>query len=355
MRVDFLNIDSIYKPSKYRLPLWLIRILHYEYWPFYIFYLPVFVYYLWLSIKSKSLTWIAIANPAITYGGLIGESKYEILKLVDEKYLPVTLSINKQQPVEEVLLCISERKLDYPVICKPDVGERGKGVAKIYSEKELANYHNNEVGNYIIQEFIDYEIELGVFYYCYPDKSKSDITSITGKKFLSVIGNGMNTVQELMQQNDRARFQISRMWNYIGEDGMNEILNKGNIKILEPIGNHSRGTYFTNENKLINKQLVNVFDKIIENIHGFNYGRLDIRVKSLEQLYIGESIKIMEINGVSSEPGHIYDQESMNLFSAWRDLLSHYTILNKIASINYKNGIHYPSLKKIIKQLKTHL
>ena len=33
-----------------------------------------------------------------------------------------------------------------------------------------------------------------------------------------------------------------------------------------------------------------------------------MKVNSIEDLYEGRNIKIMELNGVSSDPGHIYDR-----------------------------------------------
>jgi len=41
-----------------------------------------------------------------------------------------------------------------------------------------------------------------------------------------------------------------------------EILPAGTVKLLEPIGNHNRGTKFLDGNHLINSELLNFFDAL---------------------------------------------------------------------------------------------
>ena len=55
------------------------RWTHWEFWPAWLFYLPVGAYYLWLALRYRSFSLPATANPGIPTGGLIGESKCEII------------------------------------------------------------------------------------------------------------------------------------------------------------------------------------------------------------------------------------------------------------------------------------
>ena len=96
-------------------------------------------------------------------------------------------------------------------IAKPILGERGDGVTKIESVRDLILYNQNADNEYIIQEFIDYRIELGVFYSRKPSEAKGKITSITLKEFLSVTGDGRSTLAELIAFNSRARFQEKKL------------------------------------------------------------------------------------------------------------------------------------------------
>ena len=56
----------------------------------------------------------------------------------------------------------------------------------------------------------------------------------------------------------------------------------------------------------------------------------------------------MELNGASSEPGHIYDSAN-TLFKAYKDLLFHWKRLSVISHENMKNGLRPVSFSLIIK------
>ena len=124
----------------------------------------------------------------------------------------------------------------------------------------------------------------------------------------------------------------------IGDMGMEEVIKAGEKRILEPIGNHCRGTKFLDDNHLINSQIDKIFDKIALPIDGFHFGRFDMKVKSIEDLYEGKNIRIMELNGVSSEPGHIYDPKN-TLWAAYRDLAHHWKIIADISIQQQRKGI----------------
>ena len=129
--------------------------------------------------------------------------------------------------------------------------------------------------------------------------------------------------------NPRAKLQLSSLEMVLG-DQLEEVLPNGEEKELESIGNHCRGTAFLNGNDLINDQLHEVFDQICKNIPGFYFGRFDLRCSSLDDLYWGQGIKIMELNGAGSEPGHIY-QPGTSIFTAYKDIFHHLNILLKIS------------------------
>ncbi|MGL4597449.1 MAG: hypothetical protein ACRCYO_07980, partial [Bacteroidia bacterium] len=65
-----------------------------------------------------------------------------------------------------------------------------------------------------------------------------------------------------------------------------------------------------------------------------------LKVRNIEDLYAGQNIKIMELNGASSEPGHIYDS-SNTLFLAYKDLAAHWKRLAEISKVNILAG-HKP-------------
>lgn len=135
---------------------------------------------------------------------------------------------------------------------------------------------------------------------------------------------------------------------------LNIVLKEEEKKQLSEIGNHCKGATFYDANDLINDDLHRVFDMISIPIKGFHFGRFDIKIQSINDLYKGENIKILELNGANSEPTHIYDPK-MPLWKAYRDMFSHWKVLFKISRLNNKNGVNYASSKSILKEIKKRL
>ncbi len=335
-----------------RLPLFLVKIFNYEYWSWWVFYLPMTPYWLFQAIRARSLTYFTAVNPGIEAGGFYGEHKSEILKYIPAEYLPVTIYVSPGLNFEELLSVLKSRNLHYPLIAKPNVGERGTSVEKILSETQLKAYHETIAAEYLIQEFVDYPIELGVLFSRMPGEKSGRVSSLTLKEFLTVTGDGKSTIETLVLNNTRARFQLNALRHRLGI-GMNEVLPEGEKRVLEPIGNHCRGTKFVNANHLINERLHGVFSAIADSFDGFYYGRFDMKVTSIEDLYAGKNIRIMELNGVSSDPGHIYDPRYY-LWQAYRDLAWHWNRVAEISMANQKKGISPLPLRKMIELIKQH-
>ena len=332
---------------KMRLTSFFARISMYEYWPMWVFYMPIFPYYLYLAMKYRSWAFFSAANPGIYLGGFFGESKEEIMKLIPSNYLPQTVFIDPNLPEEKLKL----ETFTFPLIVKPDVGERGTGVMKIESMDEYLAYFSKQTEIFLVQEFVTYPIELGVLYSRLPNETKGKVSSITGKEFLTVIGDGTSSVLQLMGKSVRARFQIRRFQQERSESCLNQVLKNGETLLLEPIGNHCRGTRFINRNDLINDQLTQVFDKICLPIDGFYFGRFDLKVSSEEDLMTGSNIKIMELNGASSEPGHVYD-EDFKLFQAYKSITWHWSRLGEISKINRARGVKPAKLREVWREWK---
>jgi len=323
--------------------LW-TKLTKWEYWPFEVVYLPIFFYWLWLSMKARSFFFFSAANPSIESGGMLGESKFRILEKIQDRFKPKTLFIPMPLDMNAILQRIQQAGISFPLIAKPDVGERGWKVEKIHNPDELAAYVQPMRVDFLIQEYIDYEIELGLFYYRFPSQHKGVISSIVMKEFLTLTGNGKSTLQELIVGDERARLQyhvLAAKYPAL----MENILPSDEKVTLVSIGNHSRGTKFINGNHLINNRLLDVFDGISQSIPGFHYGRYDIRCKSLEELYDGREIKILELNGAGAEPAHIYDPK-FPFLEAYGVLFHHWSVLYQISKANSLNGTAFMSLRE---------
>lgn len=335
-----------------RIPLFLVKVFNYEYWPWWLFYLPMTPYWLYQAVRAKSLTFFTVVNPGIEAGGFYGEHKTEIMKHISSEYLAKTIFLPLGTAFDELPKLLITNDLQYPIIAKPNIGERGTSVVKIESVEELHQYHESANAGYLIQEFIAYPIELGVLFSKMPNDEVGKVSSVTLKEFLSVTGDGKSTIEELVLQNTRARLQIKSLQKRLGKS-MQNVLSLSENRLLEPIGNHCRGTKFVNANYLINNQLHLVFSKISEGFDGFYYGRFDMKVESIDDLYEGKNIRIMELNGVSSDPGHILDPHYY-LWQAYSDIMWHWKRAADISIFNQKKGSKPLPFSEILAIVKEH-
>ncbi len=324
------------------------KIIKWEFWPFWFFYIPVYAKWISLGIKARSFMFFTASNPSMEMGGFGDYSKFATLETLPQEYKPLTYFITGDNKKQKIL----NHNIDYPFILKPDRGERGYGVEKIDNEASLEHYLKNAVDEIILQEYVPYAIEVGVMYHRIPGNNNGEITSVVIKEFLSTTGDGSSTLQELFKKGNRTKFYLDLLFEKY-EHRLNEVLNQHEYIELEAIGNHCRGTAFLNGNHLINEQLVEVFDKISLKMEDHFFGRFDLRVSSYEDLYNGKNIKIMEVNGANSEPAHIYDP-SMRIMEAYRVLFSHWQNLYEVSIVNRNKGIEYMPLGVGIKKLRTH-
>lgn len=320
------------------------KLTHWEFWPWPVIYFPIVLYGGWLSLKARSPFFFFSVNPGIESGGLLIESKKDILDMIPELLKPKTLFFEFPSSFDEIIKEMNRNGMHFPVIAKPDYGERGWMVEKIEDPEELKNYINQIRLNMLIQEFVDFPLELGIFYYRIPGSPAGRISSVVGKELLHVIGNGQSTVRNLIEQDPRARLHLTDVEKRHG-GLMNQVPSKNERVELLSIGNHCRGATFLNRNDLIDQQLEDMIDSVARLIPGFYYGRFDIRCSSIDALKQGHSFKILELNGGKSEPAHIYHPGS-SLFEAYRVLFFHWNILFRIAVKNHQNGYTFPSFKE---------
>jgi len=329
----------------------LIKLLNWEYWPFNLIYFPIYLYWLFLSVKARSLFFFRAANPGIETGGMIGESKITILDMVPSDYKPPTIFLINGTTTEQVIKLMKINKLSYPIILKPDIGERGWKVEKIENRQSLNQYLEKNRINLLLQDYVDLPIELAVMYYRFPGEKKGKVISLAIKEFLCVTGDGNSSVLDLIKAKPRAFLQMPVLKEKY-PDLMPQIPDKNEEIELVSIGNHCRGTKFLNGNHLIDDGLTKAFDRISDQLTEVYFCRFDIKCNSIAELKEGKQIRIMEINGVGSEPAHIYDPH-YTLIQAYGDLFHQWKMMYRISKINRKKGASYMSLREAIKKLRS--
>lgn len=321
---------------------WYIQCTHLEYWPSWFFYIPVWIQHWWLAIKTKNLFFFLSTNPAID-GFILSDSKFKTLQLVPDAFKPKMVLVSTKNSVVDVFESMKGANINFPIILKPDIGFRGLKVSKIDTIGMLKAALVDLRVEHIIQEYIADPLEVGIFYYRYPNESKGHIPSVTVKAFLKITGDGEHTFAELIDENPRAILQRDKLYEKF-KAKWDAIIPEGDNVALEEIGNHNRGTKFINGNDLIDDALLKVFDDLSHRMKDFYFGRFDIKVVSMEALKKGKNYKILEVNGVGGEPTHIYDSDT-SVLKAWKDLCFTWRVAAKIATINFEKGIEKPTYR----------
>lgn len=319
---------------------WFYRKVRWEFWPPFAFYPPVFLYLLYLGIKFRGFTVFTAANPAIVAGGFIGESKYQILKNISgagDRMLRFALIPKDSADARKSAATsfLAQNGLSYPVILKPDAGQRGSGVAVVRSERQLHEYLANAPYDTLIQEFAPGQ-EFGVFYYRYPGETRGHILSITQKNLPILTGDGKQTLEHLILSDDRA-VCMADFYCRKNESHLERVPTAAeNIQLVE-LGTHCRGAIFLDGNHMITPELTESIDRISQTFPGFYFGRYDVRTPSLVDFKAGRNFKVVELNGVSSEATDIYDPKN-SLWRAYRVLFKQWRIAFEIGSENRKRG-----------------
>lgn len=325
----------------------LIKWTNYEFWPFWLFYGPLTPWYIYKILTAGAPAYFCTANPGMKWGGFINYSKIKILNQIHERFKPKTLFFKS--------ITTSNPPMDFPFIAKPDEGERGIAVELIRNQNDWDNYLSVNRHDLIIQEFNTFPLEFGAFYVKLPKEKKGKLISMTGKDFLHFEGDGQSTFRELIDLNIRAIFRKEYLLQRYASE-LDRVLVKGEKILIEPIGNHNRGTVFLDSTDLITPSLEAAIDEIAQGIKGFNYGRFDLKAESIEALQNGKFV-ILEVNGANSEATHVYDPKH-NLIFAYKEVIKHLGYQHKIAKQNHELGhpyVKWPLLaKELIQRYRTN-
>ncbi|MCI0746336.1 MAG: VTT domain-containing protein [Verrucomicrobia subdivision 3 bacterium] len=313
-----------------------------EFWPAWLFYAPVAVNYLRLAIRHRSVTLPTAANPGIFSGGFVGESKIATLRSLYASSPDFTAEahlLDSAPPTERLatLQRLRDRHhINHPFILKPDVGQRGIGVKLIRTEDQAATCLQQTRSPLVVQRYVPGPHEIGVFYYRFPDEPHGRVFAITEKIFPSIIGDGRHSVEELVWQDDRARFLAEKYLQRFGKRRY-DVVPAGEILKLIEAGNHAQGCIFRDGSHLYSRELEHRIDEISRRLEGFFIGRYDIRYSSEDDLRVARNFHIIELNGAASEATNIYDARN-SLFAAYRTLFRQWELVFAIGAANRARG-----------------
>ena len=330
------------------------RLTHWEFWPPWLFYPPVLLYVAWLMLRYRSPLLFTAANPAMPGGGFIAESKGEILRglagagsrVAATRF--IAAAADAVQKAAQVRRFIGDQGLSYPVVLKPDAGQRGSGVAVIRDDDQLAAYLDGAGFDLLVQEYVPGE-EFGVFYCRYPDQPRGWIFSITEKRMPILRGDGVHTLEQLILLDPRA-VAMARHYLRVQGDRIWQVPAEGEQVTLVELGTHCRGALFLDGSRVRTEALEAAIEEVSSTYQGFFFGRYDIRAADVDALMRGRGFKIIELNGVTSEATDIYDPRN-GLFKAYRTLFEQWRIAFEIGRQNRERGARPARFREILSLL----
>jgi hypothetical protein len=333
-----------------------VRVSRWEFWPPWAAYAPVLCYVLGLAARHRSLTVFTAANPAIPGGGLIGESKIDILRGLGPVCVARSLFLEAALPaalkIERAKAFLSSLGRQLPIVVKPDQGQRGAGVTVARTREALHARLLQARVDTIVQEYVP-GLEFGVFYVRRPGESRGRILSITEKRLPTVTGDGRSTLEELILNDANtigmARFHLRQQH----ADHLHRVPANSEVVGLGDCGSHCRGARFYDGGALLTPALERAIEAIAARFDGFYFGRFDLRVPSREALMRGEDITILELNGVTSEVTHIYDP-GVSVIEAYRALCGQWRLAFEIGAENAARGARVWSLGELIGLVVAH-
>lgn len=350
--IDAGNADSV-NPYPGMPPLQPVQRVtsYFEFWPTLAIYLPVVCWWLLLSLRYRSLTLPLLVNRQIPLGGMVGESKGQILNLAGAQarrfIAPFHLHRRSDLPLVEqaemIEAALAAQAIDYPFVAKPDQGCRGAGVQKIAGRQGLIGYLADfPLGQTVMcQRLCPWQPEAGVFY-IREGNAAGRIVSLTLKYPAVVVGDGQRTLDQLIAADPRAG-KIAALYRQRLAERLTEVPAVGEVVTLSFAGNHCRGALFRNGNEWISEAMTQAVDRVLADVKDFCYGRLDVRFADMARFQRGECFEVIEINGVSSEAAHIWDPDT-RLREVFRVLFWQYRTLFRLGDQLRQAGHRPPSV-----------
>lgn len=310
-----------------------------------LFYVPLVLQWFWLGAKYRSLTLPTVANPSIEAGGLLGESKIACLDLIGPsaaQWVARSAAIDTSADIDDTArrleTAVEKAGIAYPLMVKPDIGWRGIGVRRLDGPDHIRPYlAAYPLGSRLmVQEFVPFDGEAGVFYARMPGEETGRIFSLTFRYYPFLVGDGVSTLRQLILSNERSRWKVD-IHLAAHARHLDEVLPKGQGLRLATVGSNRVGGLYIDGCSYVTPAMTERFDQIAKSMPEFWFGRFDVRYKDIESFQRGEDFLIVESNGAGSEAIHMWDP-NFPLMEAFRTLFDQQALMFAIGDANRRRG-----------------
>lgn len=299
----------------------------FEFWPGWLFHAPVVAHWIALGLRHGDMSLPTAANPRISLGGLCGESKGDILDQVrapGRAWLARHVRVRAAPGAARVAAAqLAAAGLDWPLVAKPDIGCNGTGVRLLRDAAGLDDYIAGfpPGAAFLLQDYVPFEGEAGLFWVRHPDAAAGRITSLTLKASPVMVGDGRRSLRQLVLDDPRTGLVPGLYLPRLGARAARVPAAGERVKLVF-VGNHCKGALFRDGAAQITPALTASVARIAASLPQFHFGRLDVRFESLAALRRGVGFRVIEINGVGSEATHVWDP-GCSLAEAWAAQFAH--------------------------------
>lgn len=337
--------------ASHRLKISWARASRWEFWPSWLYYAPIVLWIVWLGLKHRRPMAFTAANPGLDAGGMVGEKKHQALQPLQDNapdlvanFVLVTV-VDAAQRIAQALKFADVHGL--PVVLKPDVGQRGRGVFVARTADHIGQYLSRFAGTVIVQKHIEGE-EFGIFVARMPGQLAPQILSIVHKTFPRVTGDGVQTLKQLILGDARASLISALLFRRWAAE-LTRTPRSGEVVKLVEIGAHCRGSLFLDAREHATPELVATLSRLLDAVPGYAFGRMDIRVPSAHDLQQGRGIQVLELNGVSAESAHIY-HPGTPLLDGYRAMFRQWSVAFDIGSAYARAGVATTPAIELLRQ-----
>lgn len=155
----------------------------------------------------------------------------------------------------------------------------------------------------------------------------------------------MSTILQLAQRHAR----YSSYWGtFLKDMDTDTILPDGDEKTVSFIGSNTLGSKFTDDTHLASPQILARLHSLFGDVPGYNFGRLDVKARSVEAFQAGQ-FDVIETNGMMSLPTNMLDPD-LPVIVAMKIWHKHAGLLVRIARQHRKKPMKTLSLFKFIRR-----
>jgi hypothetical protein len=297
-----------------------------------VFCIPLVLQWLWLGLRYRSLTLPSVVNPVIETGGLAGESKIACLAVIGAEHQAWVAKTVAVASADDADALRRSAGVEFPLIAKPDIGWCGYGVQRVADPRSLARYRAAFPPNaiFLLQAFVPGPDEAGLFYVRQAGDRNGRLVSITVRHQPRVTGDGRRTLAQLIAAEPRLSRQKRYRSPHFSAGRLAQVPLDGQAVLLSTVASLRVGGRYENAMRLHSPALEARIDAIARSMHGFNFGRFDVRFTSEAALRDGV-FQIIEVNGAGSEAIQFWDT-SYRLLDAYKGVFAKQRALFSLAA-----------------------